>query len=269
MPDFSKRLSAFAVAAAVALAAPAFSAHAAALLSDDFGGMSIDKTIWNLPKSEAAADGTYVGRTQFRGGDKAALPPVSAGSVCLELQTFNPRHASFYGTELISNREFTVGKGLDITVRARLKNADYHGVVGGLFLYSLNPGSNTIHDEIDFELLTNLPDKVQTNIYANEPLGPGHVELIPYKSGSVDTFHTYEIKWLPNRVSWLVDGDVIRTTTSNIPTRPMNFYLNIWAPDRYWAQGFSASIQPSDSQASNVVLNSLCVASVTIKAMKP
>jgi len=268
MPDILKRIPAFAVLAAV-VAALTLPVHAAALLSDDFGGMSVDKTLWRLPKSETSADGTFVGRTQFRGGDKAALPPVADGNVCLDIQSFNRRQSSFYGTELISNQAFSVGKGLDITVRARMKNADYRGIVGGLFLYSLSTGSNTIHDEIDFEMLTNVPDKIQTNIYGNEALGIGHSEMVPYRLGSIANEHSYEIKWQPNRVSWLIDGEVVRTTTSNIPTRPMNFYLNIWAPDKYWPQGFSDTIQPSDTQASNIVLDSLCIASVTIKPLKP
>ncbi len=62
------------------------------------------------------------------------------------------------------------------------------GIVGGLFLYALAPGSNTLHDEIDFELLSNVPDQVQTNIYGNEPLGIGHVEFIPYRSRLDDRF---------------------------------------------------------------------------------
>ena len=53
---------------------------------------------------------------------------------------------------IFTKQIFNLDKGLDITVRAKM-NTTAPGIVGGIFLYALKPGSNTIHDEIDFELL--------------------------------------------------------------------------------------------------------------------
>jgi beta-glucanase (GH16 family) len=250
----------------VAASCPA-EAKSTAFLSDDFSGPSLDPKSWLIPTHDPAGDGTFVGRTQFRATQDSPPPKPSGGKVCPSLRSFNPNAHSFYGTEIISKQLFAVGQGLDIVVRARMTNADYRGVVGGIFLYYLKPGSDTVHDEIDFELLTNAPNKVQTNIYGEEPLGLGHSQMIAFRRGSIADDHVYEIKWLPGRVSWLVDGAVVRTTTDNVPTHPMNFYLNIWAPDPGWPEGYSKSIQPALSKDGDRLLGALCVDSVVIKPL--
>ena len=125
-------------------------------------------------------------------------------------------------------------------------NTTTPGIVGGIFLYALKPGSTTYHDEIDFELLTNRPNGVQTNIYSNEKLGTGNVQFVPYASGSITDYHTYEIKWQPNQVSWFIDGTLVRTDTSHVPTGPMNFHLNIWVPDPGWPEAYRPQFKTRD-----------------------
>ena len=108
------------------------------------------------------------------------------------------------------------------------------GIVCGIFLYAPPAStSDTLHDEIDFELLSNDPYHVWTNIYGNELLGAGHAASYSYASGSATDYHTYQIQWLPDRVSWYVDGTLVRTVTtqSPIPAGPMYVHLNIWVPE--------------------------------------
>ncbi len=239
------------------------------VFSDHFDGPSLSQEHWYIPTYDHSGDGTYVGRTQFRVTQNSSLPEISGGNVCIPVQTYSPRGLSFYGTEIITRQQFTPREGLDVIVHARMANSNYHGIVGGIFLYALKGGSNTLHDEIDFEFLTNVPDHFQTNIYGDEPLGVGHAQLTPYRSGTITNYHTYEIRWQPTRVSWLVDGELVRVTTSNIPTGPMNFYINAWVPDSAWLQAYSESIQPTNVKGSNVALDSLCVDSVMMRPLLP
>jgi len=102
-----------------------------------------------------------------------------------------------------------------------------------------------------------------TNVYANEPLGVGNpVAYVLPNNGKLTDFHTYEIKWSSGSVSWLVDGVLLRTDASNVPTGKMNVYVNFWAPDRTWSDAYNGSIQPS-SEENNVRLN-MAVSSVTV-----
>jgi beta-glucanase (GH16 family) len=252
----------------LAAAGQAFAAGGGTLLHDDFNGPSVDPTLWHIPTFTASGDGTFVGRTQFRVTEDSGLPATSRGTLVVPIESYNPKQPSFLAGELISNQAFSAGKGIDVIVRARMNAPLRPGIVGGLFLYALAPGSNTLHDEIDFELLSNVPDKVQTNMYGNEPLGVGHVEFVPYRNGSMTEFHDYEIKWTPKSVSWLIDGQLVRTVTSNIPIGPMRYYLNLWAPDPAWPGGYSAAIQPVRTASENETVGSLLVDTVTVRALE-
>lgn len=136
-------------------------------------------------------------------------------------------------------------------VRARVDPPASPGVVGGIFLYALKPGSTTLHDEIDFELLGNRPGEAQTNVYAGEPLGAGHPESSPYASGSIADYHSYEIGWLPGRVVWYVDGNLVREDASHLPNGPMSLHLNAWVPAAEWPEAYSARIQPTRLPSAN------------------
>ena len=49
-------------------------------------------------------------------------------------------------------------------------------------------------------------------------------------------FHDYRIDWLPNRLDYYVDGQLVRSATDNIPDDPMTARFNIWAPDEDFAR---------------------------------
>jgi beta-glucanase (GH16 family) len=266
----SKSIAVLALLTALSASGAAVAKSGAILLKDDFNGPTVDTGLWHMPTWQSPSDGTFIGRTQLAVTQNSGLPAIVGSSVLIPIQTHSPRGGnSFYGTELISNREFPLGQGLDIKVRAKISTTDHPGLVGGIFLYTLKAGSNTLHDEIDFEFLTNRPDQVQTNIYGNEELGIGHAEFRPFATGLMSDYHTYEIQWRKGKVSWLIDGKVVRTTTEHVPAGPMQFYLNNWAPDRYWPQAFNPEIQPVKEAASNAVLDALTVDSVTIRSLGP
>jgi len=239
----------------------------ATLLYDDFSGKIVSPSKWHIPTWVSPTDGTVVGCTQFRFTQNSSLPVVKDGNAIIEVESYNPAAVSFYGTDLRSNQSFALGEGIHITVRAKM-NTTTPGIVGGIFLYALKPGSTTYHDEIDFELLTNMPNGAQTNIYSNEKLGIGNQQFVPYTSGSITDYHTYEIKWEPNQVSWFIDGILVRTDTSHVPTGPMNFHLNIWVPDPGWPEAYDPNLEPTTSASSNQIF-SMSVDSVNIQSITP
>jgi beta-glucanase (GH16 family) len=227
----------------------------------------VSSSKWHIPTWVSPTDGTVVGLTQFRFTQNSSLPAADNGNAIIVVESYNPTAFSFYGTDLRSNQSFALGTGIHITVRAKM-NTTTPGIVGGIFLYALKPGSTTYHDEIDFELLTNLPNGVQTNIYGNEKLGTGNVQFVTYTSGSITDYHTYEIKWQPNQVAWFIDGNLVRTDTHYVPTGPMNFHLNIWVPDPGWPAAYDPNLKPATSASSNQIF-SMSVDSVNIQSITP
>ena len=242
-------------------------ACAETLLYDDFDGDVVSSFRWHIPSWVSPTDGTVVGLTQFRFTQESSLPAANNGNAVIVLDTHNPTALSFLGTDLRSNQTFELGTGIHIAVRAKV-NTITPGIVGGIFLYGLKPGSTTYHDEIDFELLTNRPLEAQTNIYSNEKLGTGNVVFVPFSSGSIADYHIYEIMWQPDRVSWLIDGKLVRTETSRVPTGPMGFHLNIWVPDPGWANAYDPGLKPAASASSNQAF-SMSVDWVHIRSIEP
>jgi beta-glucanase (GH16 family) len=228
-------------------------ATAASLFHDDFNESTLSSNSWHIPIWQSPTDGTFIGRTQFRVTQNSSLPSSASGEARIPIELYNPTGFSFYGTDLISNKTFSPEKEVKVNVRARM-NASTKGVVGGIFLYTLKPGSTTMHDEIDFELLTNHPNEVQTNIYGNEPFGRGHPQFVAYPhGGTMYDHHDYEIRWTESQVSWYIDGVLVRTDTEYVPSGPMYFHLNIWAPGPEWAEAYNSGLQPVTSIRDNVI----------------
>jgi hypothetical protein len=237
-----------------------------ALLRDDFDGSIVTASNWHIPTWVSPTDGTFVGQTQFRCSQNAPLPAASNSNAIIALDTYNPTGSSFYGTDLISNQSFALGQGITVTVRVKMNAPIPAGIVCGIFLYAPPAStSNTLHDEIDFELLSNDPNHVWTNIYGNEPLGAGHAASHSYATGSATDYHTYQIQWLPDQVSWYVDGTLVRTVTtqSPIPTGPMYVHLNIWVPGSDFSAAYDPNLHWTSLPSSSKTL-SMSVDSVTV-----
>ena len=241
------------------------------LLYDDFNGSIVNANNWHIPTWVSSTDGTFIGQTQFRCSQNAPLPAAINSNAIIALDTYNPTAnqpgSSFYGTDLISNQSFALGQGITVTVRAKMNADTPTGIVGGIFLYAPPAStSDTLHDEIDFELLSKDPYHVWTNIYGNELLGAGHPASYSYASGSATDYHIYQIQWLPDRVSWYVDGTLVRTVTnqSPIPVGPMYVHFNIWVPGEDFAAAYDRDLHPAKSQSDNQTF-SMSVDSVTVQ----
>ena len=92
--------------------------------------------------------------------------------------------------------------------------------------------------------------QIQTNVYADEPLGAGHVKFVLLSSPLTD-YHVYRVEWLPNQVRWLVDGKVVRIETDHVPDKAMALHINLWAPSAGWKAAYDASLEPAKTAGAN------------------
>ena len=99
------------------------------------------------------------------------------------------------------------------------------GVVSSFFTYT-GPSEHNPWDEIDIEFLGKDTTGVQFNYFTN---GLGHHEYF-YKLGfdASKAFHTYAFEWLPDSITWFVDGKKVHTATENIPQTPGKIMMNVW-----------------------------------------
>ena len=242
------------------------------VMQDDFNtGTTVNSSLWHIPTWVSSTDGTYLGRTQFRCTQNYGLPSISNGSAQLLLETYNPTsnpaNPSFLGTDLISDQAFSLGQGVIITFVAKMNTPCPRGMVGAGFSYNLINAQTGDHDEDDVEFISNNPTQVQTNYYANRPLDAGDPAFYTFPSGSITDWHTYQIQWLPDRLTWYVDGNLVRIITSAIPAGPMYLHLNIWAPASNWIAAYDAGLQPVTSAASNQIY-SMSVDSVKVESLQ-
>jgi hypothetical protein len=252
----------------------ASSAPAQVLLIDNFddthgpaaaqGDGIVDIAAYRPPFGGDAND-AFVGRTQFRFTQPAenvstAAPGSTDGKVAvLELSTYNPLDpgAAFFGTDMITKRNFARGGGLRMTTRMRVDAAAaaQGGMVAAPFLYDVqreSPPGTLVRDEIDHELITNFstgatPHSTFTNVWNDgnfDSAGAG--QFITNPAGfNISAFHDYRTDWTPTSVKYYIDGTLVRTETSVVPDDPMRAHWNFWAPDNSFTAAFNAGLNPT------------------------
>ncbi|KAL2041956.1 hypothetical protein N7G274_005144 [Stereocaulon virgatum] len=148
------------------------------------------------------------------------------GSVIL---TLSEDGQSGSGTLLASSHYVWYGK-----VGATLKTSRGAGVVSAFILLS------DVKDEIDFEFVGNDLQNAQSNFYFQGITNYDQGKNLTVSNG--DTFgswHTYEIDWQPEQLTWSVDGKIQRTLTKSstfnktdnqyhYPQTPARVQLSLW-----------------------------------------
>ena len=119
------------------------------------------------------------------------------------------------------------------TVRARMQVADAPSSLTGFFLYA----PPDLASEIDIEILDDASGTVMLTTYAGGR--QTHTERRALGFDPTAGFHDYAIAWAPNRVTFSVDGEPLRTWTNGVPKAPMNLYANAWFPT--WLAGTPAA----------------------------
>ena len=131
------------------------------------------------------------------------------------------------GTLLASTHALWYGK-----VSAKLKTSHLGGVITSFIVYS------GVQDEIDFEWVGSDLMTTQTNFYWNGVLNWTNSANIS-TTNTFDDYHTYEIDWQEDYITWSVDGVVGRTLYKNetynsttgiyqFPQTPSKIDISIW-----------------------------------------
>lgn len=111
-----------------------------------------------------------------------------------------------------------------------MKAAKMPGIVSSFFTHT-DAYFGDPHSEIDFEFVGGKPHEVHTNYF-----GDGRSEGLDIELGfdASEDFHIYAFEWVPDRISWYVDGVEIRTVEAEdvrppIPSVTSRVMANIWA----------------------------------------
>lgn len=122
------------------------------------------------------------------------------------------------------------------TVTAKMRMSPGSGIITSFILMADEK------DEIDYEWLGIREDQVQTNYF--------YGGILDYTRGGIHTlptnlaaeYHVYTIDWTPDKITWYVDGNIVRTldrwnatgtgsdgrVESRYPYRPARVQIGIW-----------------------------------------
>ncbi|KAF2747223.1 glycoside hydrolase family 16 protein, partial [Sporormia fimetaria CBS 119925] len=115
-------------------------------------------------------------------------------------------------------------------VEVRCKAAAGQGIISSIVLQSENL------DEVDWEFIGTVDDKVQMNYFGKGNTTTYDRMIEANVADNQDTFHTYALDWTAERIQFLIDGKVVRTLNyadanggKNYPQTPSTVRIGIWA----------------------------------------
>ncbi|KAI4253218.1 MAG: hypothetical protein LQ352_003818 [Teloschistes flavicans] len=167
----------------------------------------------------------YLGDASKANWVSSGSPQLYQGSVLL---TLSETGQSSSGTLLASTSYVWYGK-----ISAQMKSSRGKGVVSAFILMS------DVKDEIDFEFVGIDLTTAQSNYYYQGVPDYNNEKDLTVNSSTFDDFHTYELDWQPDQLTWSVDGSVMRTlkrsdtwnaTTNSYhyPQTPARVELSLW-----------------------------------------
>ena len=227
------------------------------LFSDSFSQAgSLNSQNWQINAAFWGDGGklnpAFLGNTFIR----QELPEAAGGMARIKLDTWNPVFKdgnSHYGSEAITKGAWDAQSTGGVAFQAKMKfEGTQGGMIAGLFFYEQFTSTPDVqprvpHNELDWEILTSQlqpssVNKISTNVFPHQASGNGEkdyphsypVTQIP--GFSPNDWHTYRVEWLPNRVTWLIDGKVIRTETEHLPQAAVKqqLHINLWGVPDFW-----------------------------------
>ncbi|KAG0048443.1 hypothetical protein BGZ83_006600 [Gryganskiella cystojenkinii] len=142
-----------------------------------------------------------------------------------------------FGATVSSTRWMLYG-----TVTARIKSGSPSRGIVSSFIYR----SALTGDEIDYEWVGQYPSEVQSNYYYHTPstMDPKDIDYSHSRRHSITTmqaeqtllqdYQTYTIEWLPDKLTWYINGQVVRTVLKSevggtqYPDTPSQIQFSIW-----------------------------------------
>lgn len=222
-------------------------------LAQDATGKSFVETFDTLSGSRwFVSDGWDNGKHQNCTWSKEQVK-VADGNLTLSFEKKPLKDRDYSCGEVQTKQRFSYG-----TYEARMKSGTGSGLNAAFFTY-IGPVHKQPHDEIDFEVLTKDPSKVQVNAYVG---GKSNDEkLVDVPGGADQGFNDYAFVWEKERLRWYVNGQLVHEVTepSQLPSHPQKIFFSLWGTDtlREWMGAFSDPGKPVTMAVDRVAYTAL------------
>jgi endo-1,3-1,4-beta-glycanase ExoK len=195
--------------------------------SDNFNEQGLDLTKWIVSN--------WTSKNYAGAGSDVTFSPnnISVSQGMLRLELDQPTASTSVGAELQSKQTFGYGT---YEFRARMSSTSpiYDGA--GKTLSGSDSAMfcfiNNSQTEIDIEFCGNTPGIINLTNWLT--LG-AHTSDEPAIAGLDQGFHDYKIVWKAGMIQWYIDGTLVATHTTNVPSVPAYIMLNFWGTnDPQW-----------------------------------
>jgi beta-glucanase (GH16 family) len=163
---------------------------------------------------------------------------VEGGFLKLKVTKVQNGDRQYSAAEVATKDEFTFGR-----FAGRIKFCGGSGMVSSLFTYKENV--NESWQEIDIEHLGYLPKSIQYNLIsgtlANRVYQPKVVNLA---WGPPLEFHDYVIEWLPDGITFFIDGVLSWKGVEASIKSAATLHMNAW-PANYDVTKFAGPLEPT------------------------
>ena len=181
------------------------------------------------------------------------LVELSDGVLSLSFEKRKLKDRDFACAEVQTKQRYGYG-----TYEARMKTDSGSGLNAAFFTY-IGPQDKKPWDEIDFEVLTKDPSKVQVNSYIQGK--PKNGKLVDVEGGADRGFNDYGFVWEKDRLRWYVNGKLVNEVTNpdELPTNPQKIFFSLWGSDKLtnWMGAFADPGRKVTMQVKRVAFTAL------------
>jgi endo-1,3-1,4-beta-glycanase ExoK len=197
------------------LAGPALANEPSKSFMDDFS--SFERSRWYV--SDGWSNGPHQNCTW-----SSKQISVSDGKLTLSFDERPYKERKFSCSEIQTKQRFSYG-----VYEARFKTDSGAGLNAAFFTF-IGPQNGQPHDEIDFEAITKDTSRIEVNTYVGGK--PHHGGKIDVPGGTDKEFNDYAIVWEPNQIRWFINGELVKTASSDIlPKNPQKIFFSLWGTD--------------------------------------
>ena len=238
---------------AASLAASLHPAHAQAVQQELQSAPSFVDNFSNFDRSRwFVSDGWTNGAHQNCTWSKD-LVRLSDGVLSLGFEKRKLKDREFACAEIQTKQRYGYG-----VYEARMKTGTGSGLNAAFFSY-IGPQDKQPWDEIDFEVLTKDPSKVQVNSYIQGK--PKNGKLVDVEGGADKGFNDYAFIWEKDRLRWYVNGKLVQEVTDpqELPTHSQKIFFSLWGSDtlKNWMGAFSDPGRQVSMQVQRVAFTAL------------
>lgn len=196
------------------------------VFKEEFNNNVLNQDLWEIKDGYDLWDSFLVGEKTF----------LDSGNLKISTNANDKIDGMLKVGGIYSDAYYSYGT---FTIRAKANSAQ--GTVSSFYLYNEDKDRQEggRHEEVDIELSSKFPTNASLVTFHNDNWVNDELQNEMHRGGLKDIstipdlenfdsreFNTYVIEWIPNKITWFVNGIKVEEFTDAIPTTPMLIHID-------------------------------------------